>query len=412
MRHARDVVHRLLRRQRDARGLGVEAHQPGALVLGAEALLHQAIPDFARGAVLGNLLEEIVVRVEEEAEARAELVDIEPAAPRPLHVLDAVVDGECQLLQRGRAGLANVIAADGNGVEARRELGAELEGVDHQPHRRRRRIDVFLLRDVFLQDVVLDGAGNLLPVRALLLGDRQIHRPQDRCRRVDGHRDRGLLQVDAVEEDLHVLQRIDGHAALADLALAERMVAVVAHQRGQIEGDRQSAAAVRQQIFVALVGLLRRGEAGELAHGPHLAAIAGGVNAARVRRLAGIVQVLFVLPVCGKIGGRVQPANRHAGDGGEARVPCSSRLMPVGAPIGFSGAFSSVGASVFSAHCFSDSEGWRPALEQIGDRRFRYSFPVGLAGCPTHPRISDEWARIRLVAVGHSLPHSKTNLTC
>src|SRR5579859_2136966 len=39
--------------------------------------------------------------------------------------------------------------------------------------------------------------------------------------------------------------------------------------------------------------------------------------------------------------------------------PCSSRFTPVGAPIGFSGAFSSVGASVFSAHFFSASEGWR-----------------------------------------------------
>src|SRR5258706_8002451 len=39
--------------------------------------------------------------------------------------------------------------------------------------------------------------------------------------------------------------------------------------------------------------------------------------------------------------------------------PCSSRFTPVGAPIGRSGFFSSVGASVFSAHCFSSGEGWR-----------------------------------------------------
>src|SRR5580692_10203745 len=39
--------------------------------------------------------------------------------------------------------------------------------------------------------------------------------------------------------------------------------------------------------------------------------------------------------------------------------PFSSRFVPVGAPIGRSGAFSSVGANVFSAHCFSVGEGWR-----------------------------------------------------
>src|SRR5207244_1391157 len=39
--------------------------------------------------------------------------------------------------------------------------------------------------------------------------------------------------------------------------------------------------------------------------------------------------------------------------------PFSSRLTPVGSPMGRSGDFSSAGASVFSAHCFSPSEGWR-----------------------------------------------------
>ena len=37
--------------------------------------------------------------------------------------------------------------------------------------------------------------------------------------------------------------------------------------------------------------------------------------------------------------------------------PCSSRLVPVRAPMGFSGAFSSVGARVLSAHSFSDGAG-------------------------------------------------------
>src|SRR4029077_10958337 len=39
--------------------------------------------------------------------------------------------------------------------------------------------------------------------------------------------------------------------------------------------------------------------------------------------------------------------------------PCSSRFTPLGAPIGRSGDFSTVGASVFSAHFFSAPEGLR-----------------------------------------------------
>src|SRR5260370_181286 len=47
--------------------------------------------------------------------------------------------------------------------------------------------------------------------------------------------------------------------------------------------------------------------------------------------------------------------------------PCSSRLVPVGALIGFSGALSSVGARVFSAQSFSDAAGWRPSkTSEIG----------------------------------------------
>ena len=50
--------------------------------------------------------------------------------------------------------------------------------------------------------------------------------------------------------------------------------------------------------------------------------------------------------------------------------PCSSTLTPVGAPIGFSGAFFRVGSSVFSAHFFSASEG----------RRFWVMSAIGLSG--------------------------------
>ena len=297
-------------------------------VLRAEAVFHQAIPDLARGAVLRDLFEEIVVRVEEEAEARPEVVDVEAAAARPLDVFDAVVDRESEFLQRGRSGFANVVAADRDGVEARRKFRSELEGVDHQAHRGRGRIDVFLLRDVFLQNVVLDGAGNLLPVGALLFRHHQIHRPEHAGRRIDGHRRGDLFEVDAVEEDLHIFERIDGDAALADFAFAGRVIGVVAHQRGQIEGDREPAAAVFEQIFVALVGFFGRGEAGEHAHRPELAAVAGRMNAARVGRLAGIAEVLIVVPVGGQIGLGVEAADRDVRDGAEAGVAV---LVEVGA---------------------------------------------------------------------------------
>ena len=73
---------------------------------------------------------------------------------------------------------------------------------------------------------------------------------------------------------------------------------------------------MREQVFVTQVGLFRRGEAGELAHGPELAAVAGGMNAAGVRRMAGHGQC----EIGRQIRFGVEPLDRQAGDGGEAGI--------------------------------------------------------------------------------------------
>ena len=67
---------------------------------------------------------------------------------------------------------------------------------------------------------------------------------------------------------------------------AMRMVGVVAHQRRQVECHGEPGLALLQQIVIAAIGFFRRGEAGELAHGPEPAAIHVAMNAARVRKLA------------------------------------------------------------------------------------------------------------------------------
>ena len=156
------VVERLLRGERDAGGLGVEAHPGGALVLGPEALAAQLVPDPPRGAELGDLLEEVVVAVEEEARAAARSRrSAGRASMRVLDVGDPVGDREGQLLDRGRARLADVVAADADRVPARQLARAELDRVGDEPQRRRGREDVLLLGDELLEDVVLERAGEL-----------------------------------------------------------------------------------------------------------------------------------------------------------------------------------------------------------------------------------------------------------
>ena len=53
---------------------------------------------------------------------------------------------------------------------------------------------------------------------AALVGERDVEREEHDRRAVDGHRRRDLVERDAVEEDLHVAQRVDRDAAHADLA--------------------------------------------------------------------------------------------------------------------------------------------------------------------------------------------------
>ena len=90
-----------------------------------------------------------------------------------------------------------------------------------------------------------------------------------------------LLEVDAVEEMLHVGERVDRDALAAHLAFAHRMVAVVAHQRRHVEVGRQPGLALADQVFEAPVRVLGRAETGDLAHRPEPPAIHRRVGTAR-----------------------------------------------------------------------------------------------------------------------------------
>ncbi len=113
---AHDVVVGLLRGQRRAGGLGVEAQRPAARVARLEPILHGARPEAARRAELGHLLDEIVVYVEEEAQPPGEGIGVQAAPHRRVDVGDAVAQRESDLLRSGRAGLADVVARDGDRV--------------------------------------------------------------------------------------------------------------------------------------------------------------------------------------------------------------------------------------------------------------------------------------------------------
>src|SRR5690606_26006829 len=126
------VVEWLLRGERRAARLRVKA-QPGALVRSAELLAHDAGPEATRGAKLGDLLEEVVMGGEEEGEARREALQVESRRQCASHVFEGIREGDCDFLRRRRAGFADVVARDRDGVPARELVVAEREYVRDQP---------------------------------------------------------------------------------------------------------------------------------------------------------------------------------------------------------------------------------------------------------------------------------------
>ncbi len=295
-----------------AGGLGVEAQRQRLRVLRTELLAHDLGPDPARGAELRHLLEQRRTRDEEERQPRGEVIDVLAGRDGGTDVLDAVGQGERHLLRGRRARLGHVVAGDGDGVPAR-DLGlAVAEDVGDQPQGLRRRVDVGAARDVLLEHVVLDRAGQHPRVDAVLLRDELVEQQQQRRGGVDGHRGRDLVERDPAEEDPHVLDRVDRDPDLADLPGGDRVVGVIPHLGGQVEGDAQPAGAGRDELVVALVGLLGRAEAGVLAHRPRPAGVHGRVDPAGVGVLPRLAELALGVPA-GEGLRAVDRLDRHPG---------------------------------------------------------------------------------------------------
>src|SRR5262249_58972412 len=126
---------------------------------------------------------------------------------------------------------------------------------------------------------------------------------------------------------VHVVEGVDGDAKSADLAGGARVVAVEAHEGGQVEGGAQTGLALFEQELETLVGLPGRAEAGELPHGPQPAAVHGGVDAAGVRVLAGEAEFRVGVKAVEAFGG-VQGVDGDPANGG-------GRLLARGGSGGF-----------------------------------------------------------------------------
>ena len=285
--HAHDIVLRLLRGQRRAGGLRVEAQKQGARIFCGEALLHNFGPEAASGAELGDFFEEIAVGVKEEGKLRSEIVNGESGVESGLDVGNAIGEGEGDFLDGRGAGFANVVARDGNGIPFGKFAAAPGENIGDDAHCRADGIDVGAASDVFLEDVVLNGARKFGEIGALFFCDGDVETEKDRGGGVDSHGSGDALERDLIEERFHVFQGIDGDADFADFSEGQGMIGVHADLRWKIERYGEALLSFAEQIAIALIGFCGATEAGVLTHGPETPTIHGGINAAGVGEFAG-----------------------------------------------------------------------------------------------------------------------------
>ena len=165
-------------------------------------------------------------------------------------------------------------------------LGRIRDDVGDDPHAGLGRVDVGVADHELLEDVVLDGSGQLLGSHALLLGRHDVGREHREHGAVHGHGDADLAKRNTVEEALHVLHGVDGDARLANVAAYPRMIAVVAPVGGEVEGDGKPFLAGQEIAPIEGVTLLGGGEARVLPDRPRPVGEHGGAHAPRVGREA------------------------------------------------------------------------------------------------------------------------------
>src|SRR5690349_13837370 len=125
----------------------MKAQFEAALIASAVTITHDVDPYFPSSAIHCDRFEQVAVGIEQEAEPRRKINDVENAVQGPSDIFNTVPQCEGELLRCCRSGFADMITADRNGVETWGVAGPELDRVRHQSHGWVRRENVFFLSD-------------------------------------------------------------------------------------------------------------------------------------------------------------------------------------------------------------------------------------------------------------------------
>ena len=203
-------------------------------VFDAVALFENFVPQIDEGPHFAHLGDEPDACVDEEADPTAEGGEVfrRNAGFEFVEYGDGRCQSEGEFLFRRRACLLQVVGTRVHRVPFR-DVGVAILGhVPDHLERRFRRADIRAARQIFLDQIVLDGALQLRHIRALFFGHGDVERQEPWGGRVDCHRRVHLFERDLVKQGAHVAQMRNRDADFANLAARKHMIAVISGLRG------------------------------------------------------------------------------------------------------------------------------------------------------------------------------------
>ena len=239
--------------------------------VGAENVPHTDGPELATNPRQRHVFN-VQTTIEKERQARPESLHLQAAVTKQFDVGESIGESVGCLLNRGRAGLGDVVTADRDGIPPRQVRGGVFNHVGEKAQRRLDREDNFILRLDLLENVGLDRAAkrrdHLRTKPPLRRGN--IHREDDRSGSVDGHGDGKMFpaQRKAGIKPFHVFHGIQRHAAFADFPEDAVGVAVEAVECRAVESGAESDVfLMAREVVEAVVGVFGQGQPGEKARG-------------------------------------------------------------------------------------------------------------------------------------------------
>ena len=226
-------------------------------ILGAEALGDLG-PQHTGSTHLGNFHEVVHTDGPEETQARSKGIDVDAGVNTRAQIVHTVSQSVSQLNVGSGTGFLHVITRNGDGVELRHLLRSELEDVGNNLHGEGRRINIGVTHHELLQNVVLNGSGHHVEGGSLLQTGHDVEGHDGKHGTIHCHRHRHILQGNAREQYLHVLNRTDRHTGLTHVTNHAFVIGVVATVSWQVESHRQTLLTTGQIAAIESVALFSR----------------------------------------------------------------------------------------------------------------------------------------------------------